>query len=419
MVVSALLFAVFLFQHAAAQGPDRLTFSVRVSLIAFPIETMSADLEGLSAPLLPLMEDLGDHLAAMARELGYLELVDDPRQADVEVEIEVGVDRGGSEAELFTARIGLRYLMSVERNALELSVRKEREMFVAEVENRLFSHLTLIALNRGVNAPLYQLTFVDAWDEQPTFSPDGQRLMIISERFDANRNLLTFDIAQLSQTSHTFPGTEFFPVYSPDGGEVAFQASKDGSWDIWVRDVSTGETTRLTGYGADEIQPTWSPDGQRIAFASNRSGVWDIWAMDSDGGNPRWLTHSPARDLSPSWSNRNQIAYVSDRSGNFDIWILDLGGGDQVNITDTFEISEFDPSWSPDGRWLAISANRASPSNFDIWVIDPIGNYLERVTEDPAEDYHPAWSPDGRMIVFQSFRHRNADIFIKRLGDGM
>jgi len=58
----------------------------------------------------------------------------------------------------------------------------------------------------------------------------------------------------------------------------------------------------LTNNSAYDNVPVWSPDGGQIAFESNRDGNWEIYVMDSDGSNLRRLTNNSAEDGTPAWS---------------------------------------------------------------------------------------------------------------------
>jgi hypothetical protein len=73
-----------------------------------------------------------------------------------------------------------------------------------------------------------------------------------------------------------------------------------------------------------------------------------------------------------------------------------------------------EPSWSPDGRFLAYSADRKG--NFDIWVQPVTGGDPVQVTKDPAHDWQPAWSPDGSQIVFRSERGGGGLFVVPALG---
>lgn len=63
---------------------------------------------------------------------------------------------------------------------------------------------------------------------------------------------------------------------------------------------------------------------------------------------------------------------------------------------------ESEPSWSPDGRWIAYSSDRSG--NFDIWVRPVSDGRPIQISFDPGRDWQPSWSPDGRHIVFRSER---------------
>ena len=79
------------------------------------------------------------------------------------------------------------------------------------------------------------------------------------------------------------------PSISPDGQRVVFMSNQDGNWDIYVVNVDGSNLQRLTRDAAQDGLPTWSPDGQAIAFVSNRGGPWSIWAMTTDGTGIRQL----------------------------------------------------------------------------------------------------------------------------------
>jgi len=92
----------------------------------------------------------------------------------------------------------------------------------------------------------------------------------------------------------------------------------------------------------------------------------------------------------------NHIAF--SYGGN--IWITDLYGGDAKRLT-SFQGVESNPKFSPDGRWIAFSAQFAGST--DVYVISVDGNEMKRLTWHPGADIVRGWSPDGR-VVFTSGR---------------
>jgi TolB protein len=108
----------------------------------------------------------------------------------------------------------------------------------------------------------------------------------------------------------------------------------------WDRDIM------LTDYPGTEYDPVWSPDGQSIAFVSNHTGNDEIWLMNQDGGNQRQLTYNDwPWDKHPSFSpDGKQIVFYSNRSGNRQIWVMNSDGSNQVNISSN-SADEWEPTW--------------------------------------------------------------------------
>jgi Tol biopolymer transport system component len=90
-------------------------------------------------------------------------------------------------------------------------------------------------------------------------------------------------------------------AWSPDGTQIAFAATFDKGWDIFIYDNQKDELSRLTSDPAPDWQPAWSPDGMWIAFTSLRSGNSDIFLIRADGTGLARLTSSPGVDSFPVW----------------------------------------------------------------------------------------------------------------------
>ena len=84
----------------------------------------------------------------------------------------------------------------------------------------------------------------------------------------------------------TIPGDDR-PTWSADGRFVVFMSSgRDGNYEIYRVEASSGQILRLTDNPGIDGLPTVSPDGEWVAFVSNRDGAWKLWATPITGGAP-------------------------------------------------------------------------------------------------------------------------------------
>jgi Tol biopolymer transport system component len=154
---------------------------------------------------------------------------------------------------------------------------------------------------------------------------------------------------------------DFSPAWSPNGESIAFVSDRSGEHDIYLLDVDTEELpTNLTEEivwpdertGSNEYDPTWSNDGKSILFTSYGGSDEDIWRIGEDGSGLTNLTenHQPGNDRYGSSSPDGEyILFQSDREGNHDIFLMGSDGSLPVNLTRTPHANETNPTWVTGG----------------------------------------------------------------------
>jgi TolB protein len=247
------------------------------------------------------------------------------------------------------------------------------------------------------------------------------------------------------------------PAVSPDGKFVAFNAMRDttqppavfvigadGSGEKMIAQSSgppawfgnellvqtptavqavslDGKTRMLTtpegrGFAA-------SPNGKWFVFSSGRMPMMQISIVPVDGSAPPKNLSGPGMAFNAVFSpDGRQIAYARlDSTRNMQMWLVNADGTNNHQITHFADADGHPqwPSWSPDGKWIAVQAgvyNQQSPTtnSAHIWLIDIASGAAKKIAvhDKPYLDETPSFFPDGRRIAFQSDRTGRMEVWV-------
>ena len=230
----------------------------------------------------------------------------------------------------------------------------------------------------------------------PRFSPQVQEIAYL-DYFNDNPNVYLMDVSSgNSELLGTFPGMTFAPRFSFDGKKLIMSLAKDGLTDIFEMELSTQKLTQLTKSPSIDTSPSYSPDGRKVVFNSDRGGSQQIYVMDANGRNVKRISFGNGRYATPVWSPRGDIiAFTKMYKGEFFIGVMNTDGTGERLLARGFLVEA--PTWAPNGRVLMYF--KQNPTNDDgsggesyLYRIDITGfNEKRIITPSSASD--PAWSP--------------------------
>jgi eukaryotic-like serine/threonine-protein kinase len=228
---------------------------------------------------------------------------------------------------------------------------------------------------------------------------------------------------KLLETGTSRAGTT--PRLSPDGKLIAVTRldAASGAGDLWLEDVASHITRRLTSHPGFDWIPIWAPDGDRVAFASNREGPMDLYEKSIDGSAPeRLLLKSDKRKTPTDWSRDGKFLLFQqeDRASGWDLWALPMKDGRQPFPVLHSEFNEIEGAFSPDGKWLAYTSDETGDNQ--VYVRPFTGSQdnsgdrqgssaLRRVSADGGTQPH--WRSDGKELFYMSLDRKIVSVSIK------
>jgi hypothetical protein len=182
---------------------------------------------------------------------------------------------------------------------------------------------------------------------------------------------------------------------------LTYQGYVGTNWKIFLARGYYGPFIQLTSDNKSDIEPSLNYPATRIAFASDREGNMDIFTMNTEGKDVRRLTKMNSDERAPRWSNNGgHLVFYQVRNDRADVYTINPDGTGMVNLTNTSDIDEYYPDWSPDSQQIIFS--RYDSSGGAIWLMNSDGSAAHPISGRLNSLGRAAFSPDGTQISFDA-----------------
>jgi len=251
----------------------------------------------------------------------------------------------------------------------------------------------------------------------PQVSPDGKLVVYVVSELDRATEKSNSDLYLIPSGGGeprrltTATGSDNHPRWSPDGRSIVFLSTRGGSAQVWLLPVDGGEARPLSKLPVDVAGPIWSPRGDRVAFTAKvypGKTPEETAAIDEAKAKEKSRVKTYDKLMVRHWDQW-------DDGKRSHLFVADVATGKARDLSPKFAVNippapfggSSDYAFSPNGNELAFTAepsrDLAWSTNTDVWIVSAAGNEPQNLTVDnPGADAQPSYSPDGDYLAYLS-----------------
>jgi len=246
------------------------------------------------------------------------------------------------------------------------------------------------------------VAYVQGWSHGIFSASRGGRLVFRQGQVNSGSQMKIFDLngEELETVGEQEFQTGFGVSHDNTRVAVTILDPSSSNYDIWIRDLQRGIRNRLTFHPDSDMTPVWSPDDSLIAYTSRRMEHPGLYLKAANGAGAEMLLWQVDNSiLVTDWSaDGRYIACTSMTPQGPDIMIVPVDPDQEpFPFMHTTNFGEWDPHFSPDGRWLAFTSDE---STLEEVYVAPFPGPGGKWQVSQRQGDRPAWTADGRTIIY-------------------